>query len=217
MSVKNPFSLSFGKEPTNAVSREKQINEVIEGFETDGFQVAMITGVRGSGKTVFMTEVSTKIKGDKSGIVVELSPERSLFETLAAELCSRKDIAQILKSLKINLSMFGFGIEIDAKGNSTDIVVTLDRILEQLTKKGLKVLVTIDEVVSNKYIREFVSQFQIYMRKGYSIYLLMTGLYENIYELQNEKSLTFLYRTPRFVLNPLNSKLVAKKYQEILH
>lgn len=25
----------------------------------------------------------------------------------------------------------------------------------------------------------------------------MTGLYENIYEIQNEKTLTFLYRTPR--------------------
>ena len=28
----NPFSLTFGKEPVNAISRDKQKNEIIEGF-----------------------------------------------------------------------------------------------------------------------------------------------------------------------------------------
>lgn len=48
----NPFSLSFGKEPVNSVSREKQKNEILEGFTSDNpeFQVCMLTGVRGSGK-----------------------------------------------------------------------------------------------------------------------------------------------------------------------
>lgn len=213
--MKNPFSLSFGKEPVNAVSREKQVNEVIEGFETEGFQVAMVTGVRGSGKTVFMTEVAAELKKNDSWIVLELSPERSLFETLLAELYAKKDILKFLKDLNINLSAFGFGVEINSEAQNADVIVALDKALEHLMKKGMKLLITIDEAVSNKYIREFVSQFQIYMRKDYNVFLLMTGLYENIYELQNEKTLTFLYRTPKFVLDPLNSKLVAQKYQEI--
>ena len=47
----NPFSLSFGKEPVNAIRQEKQLNEIVEGFtaENPEFQVCMITGVRGSG------------------------------------------------------------------------------------------------------------------------------------------------------------------------
>ena len=212
---KNPFTLSFGKEPINAVSREKQVNEIIEGFESEGFQVAMISGVRGSGKTVFMTEVAGELKKGDSWIVSELSPERSLFETLLAELCVKKDVSRFLKDLKINLSAFGFGVELNSDSQNADVVVALDKALEHLTKKGVKVLITIDEVSSNRYIREFVSQFQIFMRKGYNVFLLMTGLFENIYELQNEKSLTFLYRTPKFVMEPLNSKLVAQKYKEI--
>ena len=63
----NPFSLTFGKEPASAISRDKQLNEIVEGFTADNpeFHVCMITGVRGSGKTVMMTEVSSEIKQSK--------------------------------------------------------------------------------------------------------------------------------------------------------
>jgi ribosomal protein L20A (L18A) len=43
----------------------------------------------------------------------------------------------------------------------------------------------------------------------------MTGLYENIYELQNEKTLTFLYRAPKIELRPLNIGMIAEKYKSI--
>ncbi len=43
----------------------------------------------------------------------------------------------------------------------------------------------------------------------------MTGLYENIYELQNDKALTFLYRAPKLILEPLNYTAVRKSYADI--
>lgn len=213
----NPFSLTFGKEPVAVISREKQLNEIVEGFtaENPEFQVCMITGVRGSGKTVMMTEVSTEIKKDKNWIVVELNPERDLLHALAAELSNRKDLLQIFKDAKINLSILGFDLEIDAESPITDIVVALDKMINQLTRKGRKILVTIDEAVSNRYVREFVGQFQIFMRRKYNVFLLMTGLFEKIYELQNEDTLTFLYRAPKTAMKPLNIALVAKEYRRI--
>lgn len=215
----NPFSLSFGKAPVNAIRQEKQLNEIVEGFtaENPEFQVCMITGVRGSGKTVMLTEVSSEIRKDKNWIVVELSPERDLLHALTAELSNRKDLMQVFKDAKINLSFLGFGLEIDSEPPVTDIVVALDKMLGQLSKRGKKVLVTIDEAVSNQHVREFASQFQIYMRKKHNVFLLMTGLYEKIYELQNEDSLTFLYRAPKVVMQPLNSILVAKQYKEVFN
>ncbi len=214
----NPFSLSFGKEPMNLISREKQKNEILEAFTSENpeFQVCMLTGVRGSGKTVMMTEISSEIKKDKNWIVTELNPERDMLKTWAAELSNRKDLFQIFKDAKINLSFLGFGIELDSEPPITDIVVALDRMLDQLTRKGKKIMVALDEAVSNQYVREFASQFQIYMRKNYNVFMLMTGLYENIYELQNEKTLTFLYRAPKFAMEPLNYKLVTKQYQKAL-
>ena len=213
----NPFSLTFGKEPINAISRDKQIGEIVDGLASTNpeFQVCMITGVRGSGKTVMMTEIAGELKQNDDWIVTELSPERDLLHGFAAELSNRKDLLQIFKDAKINLSVLGFGLEIDAEPPITDVVVALDRMLERLTKKGKKVLVALDEAVSNQYVREFASQFQIFIRKNYNVYLIMTGLYDKIYELQNEDTLTFLYRAPKFEIQPLNSFLVTKEYKRV--
>lgn len=92
-------------------------------------------------------------------------------------------------------------------------VIALDRMLDRLTRKGKSVLISVDEVTSTPEIRKFTSQFQIFMRKNYRVFLLMTGLYENIDELMNEKTQTFLYRAPRFNLQPLDLGLIASSYQ----
>lgn len=66
-------------------------------------------------------------------------------------------------------------------------------------------------------MRQFASEFQIILRNHYPVYLLMTGLYENLYNLQNEKTLTFLYRAPKINLDPLNAAAVTLSYQKIFH
>jgi hypothetical protein len=53
------------------------------------------------------------------------------------------------------------------------------------------------------------------MRQDYPIYLLMTGLYENISALQDDASLTFLYRAPKLLLEPLNYTAVQAQYMDI--
>ena len=70
-------------------------------------QIYMITGVRGSGKTVYMTELSQKIQASGDWITVELNPELDLLEGLAAKLSGETALAQMFKSAKINLSFFG--------------------------------------------------------------------------------------------------------------
>ena len=213
---RNPFSLSFGKAPESYISRDFQNNEILESFTADNpaYQVCMITGVRGSGKTVALSAIANRLRMDSQWIVVDLNPERDLLKMLAAELSNRKDLLELFRDARINLSFLGFGIEIDGEPPITDIVVALRRMLDKLTKSGKRVLITIDEVSSTQQVREFASQFQIFMREGLNIFLLMTGLYENIYELQNEKTLTFLYRVPKIALKPLSIPLIMQKYKE---
>ena len=43
----------------------------------------------------------------------------------------------------------------------------------------------------------------------------MTGLYENIEALQNEKHLTFLYRAPKLLLPPLSLSGMAERYEQV--
>lgn len=213
----NPYTISFGKEPFQLVERFAQTTDIINDFlaENPASQVYMITGVRGSGKTVFMTEVSKKIRNDKRWIVVELNPERDLLEGLASKLSSETALAKIFRNAGINLSFFGFGMEIKGAAPITDIEMALSKMLESLKKNGKRVLVTIDEAVSSETVRVFASAFQIFIRQDLPLFLLMTGLYENINRLQNEKTLTFLYRAPKIELKPLNIGMIAENYGKI--
>lgn len=215
---RNPYTLVFGKEPPLLISRMAQTELILETFlgEPASQQLFMITGVRGSGKTVFMTELAKRFREEDNWIVVDLNPDRDLLTALASKLSSENSLARIFQRAKINLSFFGFGLEVSGAAPITDIETALSHMLESLQKQNKKILITIDEVVSTPEIREFTSAFQIFLRQDLPVYLLMTGLYENIHKLQNEKTLTFLYRAPKIELTPLNLGAIADNYARTL-
>lgn len=215
--MNNPFTLSFGKKPLQYISRISQTNEIVENFtaEEPSNQIYMLTGVRGAGKTVMMTSISSEIKKDESWIVMELNPARDLLQSLAAKLYSLPEMYPHFIQAKLDLSAFGLGISLENAVPITDIENAIERMLEVIQKRNKKLLITIDEVTNSEYLKIFAGSFQIFLRQGYPVFLLMTGLYENIYDLQNEKSLTFLYRAPKMMLGPLNYTAIRKQYMSI--
>ena len=72
--MQNPFILTFGKSPLELVERPVQTNKIIEAFMADPInqQMFIITGVRGSGKTVMMTEISHRLRKKEDWVVIEL-------------------------------------------------------------------------------------------------------------------------------------------------
>ena len=211
----NPYTLVFGREPAQLISRASHVTDIVETFsaEQPAQQVFVITGVRGSGKTVLMTEVSNRLRSEDGWVVVELNPERDMLEALASKLSSENSLANIFKRAKINLSFFGFGLSVDDVAPVTDIEVALSKMLASLRKHGKRVLVTVDEVTSSENMRVFAGAFQILVRQELPVFLLMTGLYENVNKLQNEDSLTFLYRAPKIEMKPLNIGAIAYNYE----
>lgn len=213
---KNPYSLLFGKEPAQSIARTVQFNEIVDSFsgETSDNQIYMVSGVRGCGKTVFMTEILKHFAANDDWIVVNLNPERDMLETFAAKIASEGKLGNILKNAKINLSFWGFGIGYSQGDRITDIEVAIEKILRSLKKHNKRVLIAIDEVTGSKEMRIFSSAFQMLIREDLPLYLIMTGLFENIDELQNQNTLTFLYRAPKMALRPLNISAVATHYEE---
>lgn len=210
----NPYTLLFGKEPTEAISRAAQANELIESFREGSQQIYMITGVRGSGKTVFMTEIAKELREDDKWNTVELNSSQDLLMDLATSMASENKLAQIFQRGNINLSFFGIGLEVKGSVPITNVQVAITKMLENIKKNNKKVLVCIDEVISTEHMKAFAGAFQIFVRQDLPIYLLMTGLYENINNLQNEKNLTFLYRAPKIELKPLNINTISANYQK---
>lgn len=60
----NPFTLSFGKKPVQYISRLEQTNQILAAFQEENptNQLFMITGVRGSSKTVMLTNIASEMR-----------------------------------------------------------------------------------------------------------------------------------------------------------
>ena len=218
--MNNPFTLSFGKKPVQYISRIAQTERIIGDFtaEESPNQIYMITGVRGSGKTVMMTNIASEIrKRSDEWIVVELNPNRDLLQSLAAKIYAIPEMHAVFVKAKLDFSVFGLGVTVENAVPVTDIENVIEIMLSHIKRLGKRLLITIDEVINSENIKIFASSFQIFLREEYPIYLLMTGLYENIYDLQNEKSLTFLYRAPKIQLKPLNNGAIINKYKTIFN
>ncbi len=214
--MNNPYSLVFGKEPSEYISRISQKEKIVSDIENENQKLYMITGVRGSGKTVFMSEIKNTFLNKSGWEVVELSTERNMLDSLVMKLSAKDKISDMFKKAKINLSFLGVGIEIGEQPSKVDSEIMLNKMLTVLKKNKRKLLVCVDEAVDNSYVREFASIFQILIRDDLPISLVMTGLFENIDDLQNEKNLTFLHRAPKLHLRPLSIGTMAANYRNNL-
>ena len=199
------------------IQRFAHSSEVLETFSDDNpsQQIYMVTGVRGSGKTVFMTSIARKLEED-SWIVVELNSSGEILKELAAKLYNTKGLSRIFDDAGIDLSFFGISVNIKKNNPITDLGTAVELMLSKLSKRHKRILITIDEVSNTKEMQYFAGVFQILVRHKLPVFLLMTGLYENINKLQNEENLTFLYRAPKLYLGALNIGRIADSYEKLL-
>ena len=195
--AKNPFSITFGKEPIEGIDRENIIEEILSYFtaENPSQQVVLLTGVRGSGKSSLTARLMKTVEQMKDWIVADLIVEGDMLHSLAGKL--------------------GESVKVTRLDDETGVEALLDRMLSALTKKNKKLLITIDDVASNKEMRVFSHFFQSCLMKNYNVYLIMNGVYDNIENLQNERTLAFLQRAPKIPLPPLNKTAVAAMYGRI--
>ncbi len=215
----NPYILQFGKEPVQMIPRLTQILEIENSFFDESIpqQIYMITGVRGSGKTVFMTSIASEcLKNDWIVVDVNVSSSNDILTQIAIELSHNPKIQKQHEFKSISLSLGALSLEVGNKDSLTSYEYEAKQLLQLAKKCGYHVLITIDEVTNSDTVREFSGAFQIWVREGLPVYLLMTGLYENIKELQNEKTLTFLYRAPRIDLAPLSLPAIKENYRSNL-
>lgn len=213
----NPFTLTFGKVPAEYISRYENMERVVSTFgaENPVSQTYLIEGIRGSGKTVLMTAISNELKENDDWVVLDINPAFDILEDMASRIemeCNK--IPNFLDS-GFNVSVAGVGIGVNARERINRSIGIIDSYLSLCKKKKRKVLVTIDEVMPGDSMRAFASEFQMMIRKDYPVFLLMAGLYENVYALQNDDALTFLLRTPKINLEPLSIHQIIKQYKSV--
>lgn len=215
----NPFSLDFGGTPYLMIPRYTETQKIIKAFSADipPTHIFMIMGARGNGKTVLMSAVKDELMEDDEWLHIDLTPESDMLNDLAASLYQKTKKKQSKKKseIKMDLKVASIGITSETDEKYSSIYIDLDSMLETVKNKKKKLLITVDEVVNSKTMRELTTYFQRCLRNKYPVFLLMTGLYKNIRALQNNKSQTFLKRAPRVVLGSLNLGRVSQKYKEV--
>jgi hypothetical protein len=199
------------------ISRVVQQQEITDTFSAEiiNQQTYIITGLRGTGKTVLLNDIAKYYRNENDWEVIELNAERDLLQSLASKLYDIKGVKDTFVKAKIDVSALGIGVSAEDTFQYSDIESAITKMLEVIKNKQKRLLVTIDEVVNSKNMRIFASAFQIFVRQDYPIFLLMTGLLQNITNLQDEKSLTFLYRAPKIQLGPLNISAIKEKYKQV--
>lgn len=215
--MNNIFTMTFGQLPSSYINRGHLSERIYNDFSLDFplSHIYIICGVRGSGKTVLLTDVSKTLEKKKEWVVVDINPNREILEQIAAGIYENANVKNLFISKSFSFSFHGISFSIDGETPVSNIKTILEKMLIELNKHNKKVLITIDEASNNNYMRIFAHDFQSFLRANYPIFTLMTGLYENVNSLQNNKNLTFLYRAPKIELVPLDMGLIMKEYSNI--
>ena len=212
----NPFTLMFGKQPGEYINRYENAEMILGTFSTENpvSQIYLIEGVRGSGKTVLMTAIANRLAEDDQWLVLHLNATQDLLQDFAMRLMDSCGRIRGFFEKGFSMSFAGFGVGING-APERDSVSVIEELLTRLKKKNRRVLITVDEVMHDQNMRVFASQFQIFIRQDYPLFLLMTGLYENIYAVQNDPALTFLLRSPKVRLEPLSISQIVNQYKKV--
>ncbi len=228
MPVQNPFTTTFSKIPKRTCIKRDELDKLIENFsfEDPTESVYKITGVRGSGKTVGLAQIESLYRAEENAengwLVYSLNPSRDMLVQFGASLAKEKFIHQKLDSISANVNLnilgagVGFGASVKNKEEISDIGVLIETMLKAAADNRKKIMLTVDEVSKTHEMVQFCLEYGKWLRRGFPVYLVCTGLYENITELGNTKNLTFFKRAPAIKMEALNRILIVEAYKKTL-
>lgn len=214
----NPFNATFGESPRSVIEREKEIQLIRNTFsdESPESRVYVLTGPRGSGKTALLTTLKNSF--EESGfLTIDLNLYEEMLEQLASKLFEAGKLWKLFLHPEFSFSFKGMTFSIKGKSEITNVFTLLERMFSYLKKKNKRVLITVDDVSPTQHMKSFVYSFQQFIRGGAPIFLLMSGLYENVSTLERDRSLTFFLRAPKLFLEPLDLSAITFSYKKILN
>ena len=214
----NPFNILYGMIPNSIIERNDAYNQIMTSFlDKDITAMAyMILGVRGCGKTVLMRSIAKELRQKEDWIVVDLNPLQDFISPLAEALFFAGKKFRLNLDLSIDVHLPYVTFHVGKSSDSLSPETAARQLLQGLKKKGKRVLITIDEINATEKLKTFSNFYQSLLGEDLPVFLLMTGLIENVDSLINAKPTSFLSRSPKIYLNPLNLLSISRSYQKEL-
>ncbi|MCR5226110.1 MAG: hypothetical protein K6E27_02705 [Eubacterium sp.] len=207
-------------------------DEIIANFCDDESEkyVYKITGLRGSGKSVEYGKVIRTLKEDDRWLVYPLSASGEAISTLISKLSMEKFIDSKTATMSITSTTSVGGNAVIVQGGETVSVqrttkdnenyysdeAILTQMIADANKKGYKVLVGVDDISKTNDMVKLLSMIGSMILEGLKIYLVVTGLSENIEEFSSENNLTFFKRADSKEIKTLNKFDIKYMYEKLL-
>lgn len=214
MTARNPYTIGFGKIPTEYISRNTILDSITEALTGDvpDEQAFKLTGMRGTGKTVTLTAIEKRFRKDKDFIVLDLNCGGDLLTDLVSLLYSEVPSLTRYIDANLNLTAFGIGVSVSRKSPVTSVRSALNKLLTEIKKQKKHLLILIDEVRKTKGLVELIQEFQIWIRSELPVFLVVAGLYEDIEAIENSDGITFFLRAAKYEMTPLNIAYIRDNY-----
>ena len=218
--ISSPFNPRFGKRPESFVGRADIVDGLIkEYYDKNALErVTIISGVRGSGKTSLLSDISDILEQSSDWIVVNVATTERLLDNLIGilEYKMHEKFGSNLPSVEgvtVGAPFFSVKFGKAQRDVPASFYPELLSIMSELHKKNMKVIFIIDEVNSTEEMREFVSTYQLLIREEFDIVLLMAGLPHYVDGILNDKVLTFLRRSYQIFLPFIEPYILKLEYE----
>lgn len=210
MKTNNPFTLTYGLLPKTYLSDETcTVEQIVSAFTSENpiTHSCIITGPRGSGKTALLHAVSKTFHKSKNWIVIDLNSSMPLVNDLSARLIDEgSSVMGIITLLNLALLTYaGLGFSNEAS--------KINFASEQLIKHKKNILITIDDAKSDANMVEFANRFQMLVKHDVNVFVIITGLYEDIYKVDKE-SIPLSLRAGKLFLNSLKIDKIKDVYKK---
>ncbi|WP_346966078.1 ATP-binding protein [Bifidobacterium angulatum] len=204
----NPFKPTAGGEPPLLIGRERVVRDFDKGLDNGvgaPGRIMLITGARGTGKTVMLTVLGDKARAHKWDVIEETASD-GLCERLVSELCSKDSLIDKLTfapSITIAGASVSLGeAELSPKRMPETLRKAMSARLDALEKRDAGLMISIDETqaASRADLIAIATAIQHQIREKRNVSIVFAGLPQMISDLFDDEVITFLRRAHTNVL-----------------
>ena len=188
MYEQNPFTPTFGTIPPYMAGRDKLLSEMRNAFKAGPGNPNLSTiliGARGTGKTALLSCIAEEAK-QEGWLAINVVASTGMLEDILQQ--TGKAASHLIEK-KSDRKLSGIGIGqllnlewVFEKPEIANWRSRMDALFEKLSEYDSGLLITVDEVrVDVEEMIQLVSTYQLFVREGKKIALVMAGLLDATY------------------------------------
>lgn len=214
----NPFKPTAGMTPPVLVGRSSVLDDFTDGLDEGAGapgRLMRITGPRGSGKTVLLTQLG-ELASKRGWAVINTSGKEPLCASIQDQLARDKRIGGL--DVKIALPFVTAETKLGGARGELSFRKAISDTTRALTKHKRGLLITIDEVqdTSIEEMTAIATNVQYMIREEQNIGLVFAGITTGVLDLLNGEGITFLRRALPEELAPIPIDEVARALRKTI-